>query len=632
MFWVGYFAWEEYYFSRLPYSPEIVQVLRKAGNNRPELEKVLEHYSRNQADSLKYKAACFLIENMPCHYELNSNAFDSLKSNMSRHPEAGTLEYCKQRFGSFSDNYTVKEDVKHITADYLIKNIEFSFKVWQESPWNNNISFDDFCEEILPYRVSYEAIEDWKETYYQTFHPLIEPIVQYGLDSVCGYLCTNSGKWTHLVELNVAPGIGALTTLKSMMGGCKGQSEFFTYLMRSLGIPTGMETLVQHINSDHSIHVWNYVNAGRERFYIEDINFYKKRSDVLPRKYGKVYRLCYAVQRDTPAANTAATNIPPALGSPLLKDMSNEYFPDNVMVNLDRQSGKKGDWVYLSAYTRSQQWMPLAWSKRDADRVTFRNVESNALYRVTKYIHNRNVPISEPFLFKGDTTIFLVEADREHPSDMMLTRKFMMEFYWKTYLSWAVGGRFQGANRVDFGDAVDLHTIADTANMMWAYVPVQHQDRFRYVRYLSAPGGRNTMAEIQFMSHGHALQGAVIGGLDSAWDNHVKENVFDGNPLTYFEALAPDGSWVGLAFDSPQKMEQIRYLFRNDDNSIRQGDEYELLYWNEGQWVSAGQQTGDTSFLLYKQIPSKTMYWLRNHTRGREERPFTYANGKQIFW
>ena len=40
------------------------QSLQQAGNNRSELEKVLEYYKN---DTLKYNAAIFLIENMPYH-------------------------------------------------------------------------------------------------------------------------------------------------------------------------------------------------------------------------------------------------------------------------------------------------------------------------------------------------------------------------------------------------------------------------------------------------------------------------------------------------------------------------------------------------------------------------------------
>ena len=50
--------------------------LRYAGENRVELEKVLDHY-RN--DSLKYRAAVFLIGNMPYHYFYTGAQLDSLR-------------------------------------------------------------------------------------------------------------------------------------------------------------------------------------------------------------------------------------------------------------------------------------------------------------------------------------------------------------------------------------------------------------------------------------------------------------------------------------------------------------------------------------------------------------------------
>lgn len=43
-----------------------------AGDNRVELEKVLYHYNQCVADSLKYKAAHFLIRNMPDYYSYYS--------------------------------------------------------------------------------------------------------------------------------------------------------------------------------------------------------------------------------------------------------------------------------------------------------------------------------------------------------------------------------------------------------------------------------------------------------------------------------------------------------------------------------------------------------------------------------
>ena len=56
------------------YTPEIEEVLQQAGENHSQLEKVLKHYGKKPADSLKLRAAEFLIENMPGKY---SEYFDA---------------------------------------------------------------------------------------------------------------------------------------------------------------------------------------------------------------------------------------------------------------------------------------------------------------------------------------------------------------------------------------------------------------------------------------------------------------------------------------------------------------------------------------------------------------------------
>ena len=44
------------------------EALKAAGENRTELEMVLEHYRTEDIDPLKYEAAKYLIANMPAHY------------------------------------------------------------------------------------------------------------------------------------------------------------------------------------------------------------------------------------------------------------------------------------------------------------------------------------------------------------------------------------------------------------------------------------------------------------------------------------------------------------------------------------------------------------------------------------
>ena len=107
--------------------------------------------------------------------------------------------------------------------------------------------------------------------------------------------------------------------------------------------------------------------------------------------------------------------------------------------------------------------------------------------------------------------------------------------------------------------------------------------------------------------------------------------------------------WIGMQFDRPQVVAAIEFCPRTDDNDISPGDLYELFYWrstatdngknannstasNSSDWVSLGQQTATTHELLYRNVPRNALLWLRNLTRGREERPFTYENNRQIWW
>lgn len=53
------------YASCSPYPKDVQEALQQAHENSLELRTVLEHYRGK--DSLKFKAACFLIANMPYH-------------------------------------------------------------------------------------------------------------------------------------------------------------------------------------------------------------------------------------------------------------------------------------------------------------------------------------------------------------------------------------------------------------------------------------------------------------------------------------------------------------------------------------------------------------------------------------
>ena len=68
-----------YLFSGCRKNPVLLEeVLAYSGANRPELEKVIAHYARNPEDSLKLRAAVFLIENMPGHYAMEGQVLGEI--------------------------------------------------------------------------------------------------------------------------------------------------------------------------------------------------------------------------------------------------------------------------------------------------------------------------------------------------------------------------------------------------------------------------------------------------------------------------------------------------------------------------------------------------------------------------
>lgn len=89
----------------------------------------------------------------------------------------------------------------------------------------------------------------------------------------------------------------------------------------------------------------------------------------------------------------------------------------------------------------------------------------------------------------------------------------------------------------------------------------------------------------------------------------------------------------GFKFEEPIEITFIKYIPKNDGNNIYVGDEYELLYFNMGEWVSLEKKIARTSSLEFNNIPTNALFWLKNNTKKGKERPFTIdKKGRVIFW
>lgn len=87
-----------------------------------------------------------------------------------------------------------------------------------------------------------------------------------------------------------------------------------------------------------------------------------------------------------------------------------------------------------------------------------------------------------------------------------------------------------------------------------------------------------------------------------------------------------------MDFGKEVRVSKIRFLPRNDGNTIFEGNDYELFYYQypEG-WISLGMQTAEKEELVYPDVPAGGLYWLRNLTSGQEERIFIAKGNKIVF-
>lgn len=124
---------------------------------------VLTHYE-TENNPLKEKAARFLLDNLFERYAIEGDRYNRYSDTIKRYYlNADTLHKklisVKNRY--FSEN--IVKDIDVLTPAYLIDNIDRAFAAWDKAGWKDQVSFDDFCEYILPYRIGNEPLENWRK-------------------------------------------------------------------------------------------------------------------------------------------------------------------------------------------------------------------------------------------------------------------------------------------------------------------------------------------------------------------------------------------------------------------------------------------------------------------------------------
>lgn len=612
-------------------------------------DEVIAHYAR-LGDKEKLKAAKFLVENMRYHYFYESGLladyYRQVHEVSQQYKYPTSIQHYQniyKKLGDIGDGKQKIYDNDRLTAKFLIKHIDDTFTDWKQGRWDRHLSFDEFCEYILPYRLGNERFEDCRQALRNQFFAYATVLTDCDERRHSAYwaarsLCDGLKAFNFKVDDKALPHSDVdlpMSVLMDMkMGECSNYAKLTTYIMRSCGIPVSYDYTLQWPNKAFR-HSWNALhdNTGQTVPFLGS-ETYPGQSSRTADKMAKVFRRTFAYQTQSLYALNEKWGelLPPTLSSPFFTDVSEEYFKGaNVTFTLPAKQLEKRT-AYLAVFD-NQDWIPVAWSVIDSGRqVTFRSMGREIVYMPVLWGRNGSVPCGNPFLLQSNGSIKSFSPDMSRKITLTLNRKYPLFGRMLDYAHTLKGGYIEASDSANFKDAVRIADITKTPSAWYNAIKVDVKGRkFRYWRYKAPNGSKGNLAEMELYCLGKELPASEAMGDDMRYNKAKAKKIIDKDKLSYYESLHARGAWAGVDMGEPVAVDEIRFLPRNDGNHVESGHIYQLCYFDKGKQVAVGTVTATDSRVVFRNVPSGTLYILHDLTAGSEERVFSCENG-EIEW
>lgn len=406
------------------------RAIESAGSNRPELEKVIEHYRNDNPHKLR--AAEFLIENMPAHYSYAGNQIYKYYDYAVRILEDHTLTPEQQRDSlltitdqKYSDlpNHTVP-DAQIIKADYLIDNIDKSYEQWTTCPWASHVTFEEYLEWMLPYKaVELQELDHWRDTLLAHFgtgleHPIIND-VEYNTTMGVSDMIRNetyNGLNRHGLYTRAGlPLLSAYLQAHQTYGNIPDYALTAALAMRSVGIPAILdETPVGSRGTAAT--KWFVIISDRGEHLTSEWDLSTNiGGGFFPYERGpKVFRNTYAINKEREKYQYKAKyKYPFELAK---QDVTAQYFlTSNISLPIDKAVNRqiKDKYVYIASAVRDDKnpWQIVDFGEIKHGKACFKDMGREVLYTVMGFDGEGLIQITKPFILHKNETIEYVSAD-----------------------------------------------------------------------------------------------------------------------------------------------------------------------------------------------------------------------------
>ncbi len=409
----------------------VTAVIEKAGSNKSELEKVISHYKETK-EVIKEEAAYYLISNMEDHgyavFELLDSTGNVVDFNVLDYSDYDQLllgwDSIKKIRGEIDFKLdTLYHDYQTITADYLIKNIDLAFEAWDNFPWSKKLSFDQFCEYVLPYRSTNEPLEEWR-TYFMHELAWVKDSIKDETDPVEAACLVNDyiKSWFRFdpryYEHPTDQGLKEM--LENKMGRCEDMTNVAIYAMRAMGIPVMSDFTPYWANTGNN-HAWNAILDKNDSVIIFMGGESNPGDYKLGNKLAKVYRKAFAVQpKSLKAKMEDWEKAPKYLNSRSIIDVTHEYVPvKNVKTELTKGIPDSTNFAYICVFN-SGEWKAIDYTRPYDVKAQFTKMGMGIAYLPAFYYDEKILPAGDAIILTDSGEIETMKPDAGNRIELKL--------------------------------------------------------------------------------------------------------------------------------------------------------------------------------------------------------------------
>lgn len=424
--------------------PKIIEALKLAGNNKDELQKAISYFKKKN-DKFQLQSLYFLIENMPGKGWIEYKPYLNDGTAAPFYPFTYNDSIINKRKKQIEDSVgskieynisAVYEDIKVIKASYLIENIELAFTAWQK-PWAKHLSFDQFCEYLLPYRFGTEPITNWRKKAELSLHWVSDSLKGKSLNALNACTVINDSlkkrfKFKHDELLFYPHNLTYDEALQFRGGRCDDLNLIAAYWMRSIGIPVVNDFTPVWANSNFGGHTWLSVltetnknvpfNAAYDNPYIDSLPF---KND----KLCKVYRRQYKKELSTfKMLFPSESQYPGFLFTDNYFDVTSEYVKaKDIQIPIILTENYNFPFAYLGVLSQTD-WRIDGYGKVLNNQINFKNVGPNTIYIAFFQRKDTLQILSDPFLINNAGEVIYFRGDPNKKENVKINIK--RDYWW----------------------------------------------------------------------------------------------------------------------------------------------------------------------------------------------------------